>query len=270
MRKFTNTKLIISGNIVEIFQFEKPFIHGKIENKTQQTSSNKISQSNPLENRQRSIENAQRKLKRLVYANAGHWEDKNGKTFKPIFLTLTFKDNITDVQEANYQFTKFKQRIDYEITKEKKSYLKYAGTVEFQKRGAVHYHVLFFNMPFIEMIYDKIDKIWGNGFIIVKSVEETNSLASYVCKYMTKNKADERLLGQKSYFTSKGLKKPIEMLDRYRIKNFKRDILESVDFREDTFTTEFCGITKYRRYDLANYEKEKESLQYFLKVRMMI
>lgn len=270
MRKLTNTKIIISGNIIEIFKFENEFIYGPLEHKTKSFKVCTNKKTDPTENRQRSIENAQRKLKRLVNANAGHWKNENGKIFKTIFLTLTFKENVTNIKEANYQFTKFKQRMDYEITKEKKSYLKYAGTIEFQKRGAVHYHILFFNMPFIEMIYDKIEKIWGKGFIIVKSIEEPRSLASYLCKYMTKNGADERLCGHKSYFTSKELKKPIELLDEFRIQNLKDEVLESVKFREDQFKNEFCGEVNYQRYDLEDYKKEKEMLHNFLEIRMLL
>jgi len=270
MRKLTNTKLIISGNIIEIFKYEKSFIHGKIENKTQYTGINKNKNTNSLENRQRSIENAQRKLKRLINANARQWKDINGRPFMPIFLTFTFAENMKDIKKANYLFTKFKQRMDYEITKKKKSYLKYIAIIEFQKRGAVHYHVLFFNMPFIERIYDKMEKIWDQGFIFVISLKETKNVASYVCKYMTKNKADKRLCGHKSYFASKKLKKPIEILDKYRIRNLKDDVLKSVEFYEDQFESEFCGKIKYQRYDLSNYKTEKEILHNFLDIRMLL
>ena len=152
MRKFSHIKIIISGNIIEIIRFRDGFMYGQSPYKKAEISRNTIKKPSSIENRQRSIEDAQRRLKRLINANAGQWKDENGKIFMPIFLTLTFKENITDVKKANYMFTKFKQRIDYEITKKKKSYLKYAGIIEFQKRGAVHYHVLFFNMPFMEKI----------------------------------------------------------------------------------------------------------------------
>ncbi|MCK4919359.1 MAG: hypothetical protein KAS01_03145 [Candidatus Pacebacteria bacterium] len=268
MRKITNTKLIISGNIIELFEYEKGFIYGPIENKSQGSTMSTNKNTNSMENRQRSMENAQRNLKRIINANAGHWKDNNENIYMPIFLTLTFKENITAVKEANYQFTKFKQRIDYEITKEKKSYLKYVGIIEFQKRGAVHYHVLFFNMPFIEMIYDKIEKIWGEGFIIVKPIKNIRSVASYVCKYMTKNKADQRLCGQKSYFSSKGLKKPIEILDKNRIKNLMKLIPDSVEF-EDQFKSEYCGNIKYRRYNIAEHRNEKEILHNLLESHLV-
>ena len=239
MRKLSNKKLIISGNIIEIFEYEEEFLHGKIENKTQNINTNINKNINTLENRQRSIEHAQRKLKRLVNANARQWKDINGRPFMPIFLTFTFAENMQDIKKANYLFTKFKQRMDYEITKKKKSYLKYIAIIEFQKRGAVHYHVLFFNMPFIEMIYDKMEKIWDQGFIFVISLKETKNVASYICKYMTKNKADKRLCGHKSYFASKGLKKPIVILDKYRIRNLKDDVLESVEFYKGQFKGKF-------------------------------
>ena len=120
------------------------------------------------------------------------------------------------------------------------------------------------------MIYDKMEKIWDQGFIFVISLKETKNVASYICKYMTKNKADKRLCGHKSYFASKGLKKPIVILDKYRIRNLKDDVLESVEFYKGQFKGKFCGNTKYQRYDLSNYKKEKEILHDFLDIRMLL
>lgn len=124
-------------------------------------------------------------------------------------------------------------------------------------------------MPFIKMIYDKIEKIWGKGFIIVKSIKETKNVASYVCKYMTKSKADERLCGQKSYFTSNGLKKPMEYKDEIRIQNILKLIPESAKPYKFNIKNSFCGKILYRRYDLTDYKNEKEILYDFLELRLL-
>ncbi len=266
----TNFKLVKSGNILELFEYKKSIEYGKSEKEFGVRKKKEVNTKDPLafelklENRKRTLLSSKATLKRLINANAGHWKNKNGRPFMPIFLTFTFKENITDIKRANYIFTKFKQRIDYEITKKKGSFLKYAGVIEFQKRGAVHYHIIFFNMPFIEKIYDKIEKIWGKGYIFVKSVKDLNTIASYICKYMTKNEVDERLLGQKSYFTSRGLIKPIEILDEIKIKNIIKNIPESIEPYENKFKSEFCEEIKYKRYDLANYKEEKERLDILL------
>lgn len=267
----TNYKLIKSGNILELFEYKKSVEYGKSKKDFGTRAKKKVDLDDPLvfdsklENRKRTLQSSKSHLKRLINANAGHWKDKNGRPFMPIFLNLTFAENITDVKKANYAFTKFKQRLDYEITKRKCSFLKYAGVIEFQKRGAVHYHIIFFNMPFIENIYDKMRKIWGKGHIIINAIKDLNTIASYICKYMTKSEVDERLLGQKSYFTSKGLIKPVEILDEKQIENIINNIPESIKPYENKFESEFCEEIKYKRYDFANYKDEKEKLDILLK-----
>ncbi|WP_452176556.1 rolling circle replication-associated protein, partial [Kordiimonas lipolytica] len=64
-----------------------------------------------------------------------------------------------DVKESNYNFKKFIQRLNYKMDLK----LKYSCVVEFQKRGAVHYHLLAYNLPFIEN--SKLAEIWGHGFV---------------------------------------------------------------------------------------------------------
>ncbi|MFA6896942.1 MAG: hypothetical protein WCQ96_01510 [Patescibacteria group bacterium] len=263
MKKITNKKMIVSGDFVEIFEFEEGVIYGK-DDRPRKSTYVGIRKENTLENRQRSLGTAKGNLKRLINANAGKWEDKYGQWFMPVFLTLTFAENITNIKRANRIFSKFKQRLDYEIMGKKKSYLKYVGIIEFQKRGAIHYHVLIFNLPYLENIYDKIREIWGEGHIIVKSIKDIKTVASYVCKYMTKGKADERLCGQKSYFSSNGLKKPIEILNDSQITEILNSDLENVEFREDKFVSEFCGETRYRVYNLQDMKAAGKNPKEFL------
>ena len=262
----TNFKLIKSGNILELFEYKKSIEYGKSGREPGVRKKKEIDTKDPLtfelklENRKRTLQSSKATLKRLINANAGHWKDENNKTFMPIFLSLTFAENLTDIKKANYIFTKFKQRLDYEIIKKKGSFLKYAGVIEFQKRGAVHYHIIFFNMPFIERIYDKLSHIWGEGFIIINAIKNIDTVASYICKYMTKSEVDERLLGQKSYFTSRGLKKPVKILDKEKIENIIKNIPEAIEPYENKFKSEFCEEIKYKRYDLAKHKEEKERL----------
>lgn len=53
------------------------------------------------------------------------------------FITLTFKNNITDISFANKKFKTWVTRI-----REIKKDFKYIYVSEFQKRGAVHYHLI--------------------------------------------------------------------------------------------------------------------------------
>jgi len=67
-------------------------------------------------------------LQRLVKANESEFKT---------FITLTFVENITCVEQANIMFDNWRRSI-----KRVKSDFKYVCVPEFQKRGAVHYHLL--------------------------------------------------------------------------------------------------------------------------------
>jgi len=85
---------------------------------------------------------------------------------------------------------------------------RYIAVPEFQKRGAVHYHCVFFNLPFVDSVYDVISSLWSNGFVFVQSVSSFQHLSNYISKYFTKDSMDSRLNGRRSYFCSRGLFRP--------------------------------------------------------------
>ena len=195
-----NRKLVISGNVVELYEYDIEQLRGfEKKNHVGRGGGDEITQEDKDLNRERVLLRAKRDLRRLINANVGVYREK------PKFLTLTFKKNITDTTEANYEWKKFRQRLEYRIKKK----LKYIVVVEFQKRGAVHYHAVLFNMPYIH--FSEYNKIWNNGFLQIdglediedKDLSEVDNIGAYVSKYMTKASA-ERLEGKKSYFTARG------------------------------------------------------------------
>lgn len=153
-------------------------------------------------------------LQRLVKTN----ED----IFKS-FITLTFADNITDLDCANKKFDNWRRMV-----KRKKSDFAYVAVPEFQKRGAVHYHLLTnldikqnhdliipqdkFSVKQLKKMtlhqrstcYDV--KYWNKGYSSVFNVKDINVVA-YMTKYMTKD-IDNRLWGRRRYLSSQNLKKP--------------------------------------------------------------
>lgn len=127
------------------------------------------------------------------------------------FITLTFEENITDVKEANKQFRYF---ID-KIRRIKKDF-KYLCITEFQKRGAIHYHLLTnISIDDEKLIYTQVDnkkfrhiKYWNKGFNSVEILKgDTKKVIGYISKYMTKD-IDNRLFSKHRYFYSQNLVKP--------------------------------------------------------------
>ncbi|MGW4235109.1 rolling circle replication-associated protein, partial [Streptomyces sp. NPDC004980] len=111
-----------------------------------------------------------------------------------------------DIKKSNYNLKNFIQRLNYTL----KIKLKYTAVIEFQKRGAIHYHLLVYNLPYTPV--DVLSDIWGHGFVKINKIDHVDNVGAYITKYMIKDNIDERLLGEKSYFSSRGLKKPEEYI----------------------------------------------------------
>lgn len=201
MKNFYNKKTVISGNIVETFEFQDPVLIG-FKRKVTSTSTLKPKPKNPIKvimSRIDSLRRTSRNLRRLINANPDL--DK--------FITLTFKKNLKDVKKANRMFHRFMDRLKYFHGKE----VKYIAVIEFQKRGAVHYHCLM-NIPYTSN--KQLKKVWKKGFVNIKMVKkiDNKSIFGYISKYIEKANGDPRLAGKKRYLPSQNLKKPIIFLGK--------------------------------------------------------
>lgn len=224
-----NKKIVVCGNVVEIYDYSEKILKGynnKIEKeKREQTEEVK------KENYSRSIKRTKRTIRELVNCNFHNSYSS--------FLTLTFKENITDYDVAFNYWKRFKQKVEYAY----KIKLSYLGVVEFQKRGAIHFHICLFNVPYLEhsKLYDMWNSVCTGGVYIERVGTDTcDNVGAYVTKYITKDSEDffdNEYKGKKRYFASRNLKKPVveeldtiahkdhkEYYDRF-INNFKDNIV---------------------------------------------
>ena len=144
-------------------------------------------------------------MQRLIKAN---------ETIFKSFITLTFKENVTDIESANKSFKNWRDSITRNLKSQKKEF-SYVCVPEFQKRGAVHYHLLTNldvkeNSDLIILQEDKKTqydvKYWNKGYSSVYSMKDIN-VVGYLTKYMTKD-IDNRLWGKRRYLYSMNLKQP--------------------------------------------------------------
>lgn len=226
-RVLFDVKIVKCGDYIHVYQFsntrskvnkrdeDKKINIKKIDtdNLTKVSSSDRVEEVKPilLANAIRSNLNCQR----IAKTNRDSWET---------FITLTFKENLTDIVQANKIFNAWVSN----IRKLKKDF-KYIAVPEFQKRGAVHYHVLSnlgredTNIIYLQKervgkakdlttIYDV--KYWTKGFVRVDFIKsDYKKIYGYICKYMTKD-IDDKLFGKHRYFNSQNLVKPqTEYLD---------------------------------------------------------
>lgn len=142
------------------------------------------------------------------------------------FLTLTFAKNEKDLTSANRKFNKWTESI-----RKKFPNFKYLAVPEFQKRGAVHYHILT-NIPCgsdliprrrSKTLYNPSTnkttvleyyslKYWTHGYssaFDISTTDDNFNIAKYIQKYFWKD-IDDRLFGRRKIMYSQNLEKPID------------------------------------------------------------
>ena len=274
--KSYSKKVVVSGDIVEIYEYSRPVLRGFEGKSKGKGRSCKADEKEKINNRELVLSRARRDVRRFVNSNCKYFYDDSGRFITPKFMTLTFRDEIRDLKTANYEFTKFIQRLNYNVMNSKKAVLKYLVVPEFQNgknymkdgvkcsgldRGVVHYHLIIFNMPYYDVNSIRED-IWFNGFIrlnavydrkqgclVTKDGQAIDNVGAYVCKYMTADSCDERLIGNKSFFTSRNLEKSKELIEKELIESVVNNLPASKVVFENTFENEFRS-THYLQYNM--------------------
>lgn len=196
----------------------------------------------------RSIVRSKLQCQRIAKANMEHWKT---------FITLTFKENVKDIDYANRKFHNF-------ITVIKRHYkdFMYLCVPEYQKRGAVHYH-MFTNIDINDntLMYTQEDnhkyrhiKYWRFGFTSVQSiVNDPVKVVGYISKYMTKD-IDNRLFGHRRFFYSQNCNVP------------KVSYIDSMDSRDFEFLQKKIQGKEliYQNEYLNTYDDSKVSFQEYL------
>jgi len=221
-------KVVAAGPIIEVYEFERmPNLN------VRRSCGGQAEPEEQGKNDRRSRWN----FIRTVNANFGN-HDK--------FVTLTFAENVTDISQANREFKSFIKRLKYKCQTE----IKYAVAIEFQKRGAVHYHMIC-NLPYVPK--SEFAATWGNGFVKINRIKHVDNVGAYISKYMSKGMhgRDPRLRGRKMWFTSRNLERPIVLRgeEAERVLEFY-----GLDEKQKVFgysyESEHHGLITYRQYNL--------------------
>ncbi len=174
-------------------------------------------------------------LQRLVKCNEAEFKT---------FITLTFKDNVVDISEANKKFNSWRTRM-----KRIKKDFKYICVPEFQKRGSVHYHLLTnIDINEINLIIPQNGKTtmydvygWIHGFSSVFPLRDIN-IVGYISKYMTKD-IDNRLFGKRRYLYSQNLTSPTtSFLNLDRVDDFIKYIDLFDNSMTENYTNEYHDV----------------------------
>lgn len=152
------------------------------------------------------------KCQRLIKANDKVWKS---------FITLTFKENITDLSLA---YKILYKKLHYIKTRIKKDF-KWVCIPEYQKNGRVHYHLIT-NIELNDKKLVSIQKyngnlfyhlkIWENiGYNCIQTIKDkegndNKKICGYISKYMTKQYIEDTFYNKNRYYCSQNLNKPKE------------------------------------------------------------
>lgn len=189
--RFCEYSATIAGDVIQVRHYQYPIRVGG-------TRNDSIDENGVLEDRKEEYlrRTMLRQKNAIVLLSAANFRAHDSK-----FLTLTFRDtqdfDITDLNVCNFYLRKFFRRLKYLFGVD----IKYISVAEYQKRGAVHYHVLI-NLPYFRK--SELENLWGHGFVSISSISDSRHMASYLSKYLMKQLKP----GEKRVITSRKLDRP--------------------------------------------------------------
>lgn len=142
-------------------------------------------------------------LKGIIRANF----DADGHN--QLFITLTYKENMTDVKRLYADFDDFWKRVRRRL---KEHRLEYVAVAEPQGRGAWHMHLMVkSDKPVLYIDKKELSSIWGHGYTTTERLKG-DDVGAYYVSYFTNLELDEKTVvqaknGSKKY--RKGARLPL-------------------------------------------------------------
>lgn len=174
------------GNIIEVMYQEKRNNSNVIKklnaNEYIDTRTGEIKEFIHIENRAQAINDVRKSLSRLRdYINTNVTDISKCK-----WVTLTYKENMTDTKKLYDDFKRFNMKLRYYLSKQNYKY-EYIVAMEPQGRGAWHAHILMIfdcKAPYIDN-NDVMASIWGHGFTSTKDLDGSiDNLGAYLTAYL--------------------------------------------------------------------------------------
>lgn len=245
METLYNTKFIQSGERLEVYKYRAYLKQGgesrnKEGRKGRQTVSEEDKKNNTINSRRQNLNNAKNKINRLVKCNP----DLN------TFITLTYKENMQDLVKSKQHLSRFFKKIKSEF-----SDLKYIYVLQFQRRGAIHFHVLC-NFPIPIKTSKRVTKeqndynlyfmrkFWKHGYCDCRNLYcENINAGRYISAYITKDLFEKDMKGYRCYTTSRNINKPIVTKVDMKATN------------DQMINTEGYKLKFYNKYKIAYSDK---------------
>lgn len=244
-----DVKIVDCNNYIQVYFYENKKIRTKKDEDLELKIKNNelIKEKNIVEVKENSLKEidvknitrSKLKCQRLAKANMEVWET---------FITLTFantdKFDIYNINDCNKRLKYFLDKV-----RRVKKDLKYICIPEFQKRGAVHYHLLTnISINDEKLIYSQIDnlnykhiKYWNDGFDSVEVLKgDPKKVVGYISKYMTKD-IDNRLFNKHRYFASKNITEVKENFINLDNEKDKKFYIEKIQGKQLIYQNEYTN-----------------------------
>ena len=254
-------KVISSGNILEVYEYERQPV--KVDRKRKEDEYNAYEKmllekkgvidpkawihekpDKVNERRKQTLRDSRNLVRRLALMNFGSGDS---------FITLTYAENMQDIEKADDDFKKFMKRFRY-----KYGDINYIAVREFQKRGAIHFHVIC-DLKLTDVSESAIRQFekemglydWGHGYVDAKVLGEVDNVGAYLIKYMTKDISIEAFKGRKSYLCSKGLKRPVEYKGEEAAEIVRvYELHKKSPVYANSYISEYLGTIQYNEFNL--------------------
>lgn len=253
-------KSIRSGNQFELYEYEKECVaRGRPRGYRYHSEREMLHDGGEASFRERVFlrrkDNARRSsmaFRRIILSNLTTIEN-------PLLFTITFKENRQSLSDCAKYFHLFTINLRNIYGKG----FRYIAVPEFQERGAVHYHALFWGIEnkrellqerlsgYYQNVSPFLSDLFGQGFVFLKDTDGHAKLSSYLAKYMVKAICDSRLFSTKAYFASRNILRPVInkgfpsywVQDEYHVDDIS-------PLFESKYSTSWLGDGRYRLFML--------------------
>ena len=206
----------------------------------------------------KSTKQTMKKLRRLVAHNFTGGDNQ-------LWITLTYREHITNPQEVYRDFKSFIRRIRTNFGQ-----VEYIAVIEPQASGRWHLHVLMKNETTLSIPINVLSALWKQGFTKTKRLKRADKVGNYLIAYLSNLQIGDKDSQSKAtvkgarlymypkgiriYRTSRGIEKPLEitttkgeLMETYKINsppNFTRTTKHETPYGIKEYTTEFYDNIK--------------------------
>jgi virulence-associated protein VapD len=173
-----------TGSIVEIQYMEKMNHTATIRklnaDEYLDLSTGEIKEYQHIENRSQSYKSLRATFKKLRYLINNNFCGRKNE----LFITLTYKENMTDTKRLYEDMKNFMKRLKYQF--KNSTTVDYLSVVEPQQRGAWHVHLLlkFNDLSSVFIPSSELATLWGHGFVKIKRVDGVDNIGAYLTAYL--------------------------------------------------------------------------------------